>query len=376
MSCSGQDVEDRIYTGAEQTDKYIDLLKDKTVGLVVNHTSYINKTHLVDTLLSLNVDVIKIFSPEHGFLGNYHDGATVKNSKYFSLDVISLYGKKKKPSETDLRGVDILVFDIQDVGVRFYTYLSTLHFIMEAAAENGIEVLVLDRPNPNSFYIDGPVLEGDYSSFVGLHPVPLVYGLTIGEYALMINGEKWLKEKVSCSLKIIPCRNYTHSSRYQLPIPPSPNLKSMRAVYLYPSLALFEGTNISVGRGTDFPFETYGHPKFPETDFSFIPQSIKGASLNPKHLGALCYGIDLRKLHVDSLKANIKTIDLGYLRSAYDLLDSSIFEFTNYFNNLAGNGVLQKQVAKGIREDAIRKSWQKDLEEYKTIRSKYLIYPE
>ena len=284
-----------IQVGAEQTQKYLPLLKNKRIALVANQSSLINSTHLVDSLLALNINLVKIFSPEHGFRGNADAGEVVSDNidGKTGIPVISMYGKNKKPQSENLKDVDIMVFDLQDVGVRFYTYISSLHYVMEACAGNNIPLIVLDRPNPNGFYIDGPVLEKEFTSFIGMHPVPIVYGMTIGEYAKMINGEKWLKNEVKCDLTVIKCENYTHNSLYKLPVKPSPNLPDITSVYLYPSLCLFEGTIMSVGRGTKFPFHCYGHPDFKIASFKFKPVSIPGAAKHPKYEGKTCNGINV-----------------------------------------------------------------------------------
>jgi uncharacterized protein YbbC (DUF1343 family) len=333
---------------------------------------------VVDTLLSRGVNLIKVFAPEHGFRGNKSDGARIDDSRdeKTGLPILSLYGSEKKPSDEDLSDVDLIIFDIQDVGARFYTYLSTLHYVMEAAAENAVPVLVLDRPNPNGFYIDGPLMDSCCTSFVGLHPVPIVYGMTIGEYARMINGEGWLKGGIQCELTIIPCQNYTHSSLYSLPVKPSPNLPDMTAIYLYPSLCLFEGTTISVGRGTDSPFKIVGEPTNTSGSFKFVPKSIPGASLHPKHEGDTCVGYDLSEtLNFQKLPDQL---DLSWLLRMYEETSepAKFFNENGYFENLAGTKALREQVKKGETEQEIRQSWQADLLSFKEIREKYLIYPE
>jgi uncharacterized protein YbbC (DUF1343 family) len=363
----------QLKAGAEQTDQYLPLLKGKKCGLVANHSSFIGQSHLVDTLLSLGVQISAIFSPEHGFKGNAANGAFISNEEHASIPVISLYGNKKKPDKKDLKGLDQMLFDIQDVGVRFYTYISTLTYIMEACAEAGIPLIVLDRPNPNGFYIDGPVLEPSYSSFVGLHPVPVVYGMTIGEYALMVNGELWLKNKMRCDLKIIPCKAYKHKYRIVLPVPPSPNLRSMEAVYLYPSLCFFEGTDVSVGRGTEHPFEVVGKPGFQGGTYSFTPRSIPGQSDHPKHQDILCKGFILIEFARDYL-SGAGEIYLYWLTGFYDASDNKESFFNAFFDKLAGTSNLRLQIMAGKSVEEIKKSWQKDLEAFKEIRKKYLIY--
>lgn len=364
-----------ILPGAFQTAKYLPLLKDKKVGIVANHASTIANTNVVDSLIASGITVSVIFTPEHGFLGNSGAGMNVNDSLYRGIPVVSLYGEKMKPSSADLAGTDIVVFDLQDVGTRFYTYISTLTYVMEACAKSAKPMIVFDRPNPNGFYIDGPVLKPKFSSFVGLHPVPVVYGMTIGEYAKMVKGENWCKGAAKLQLKVIKCKNYTHSSLYQLPVSPSPNLPDMRAIYLYPSLCFFEGTIISVGRGTDFPFQIIGCPDYPDTSFSFTPLSIPGKSLNPPYKGQLCHGIDLRKVSIERLTEK-PGIRLLYLLDMYSKLKKGESFFTTYFSLLAGTDELQKQIQDGMTADEIRRSWQNDLEKFKKIRIKYLLYPD
>jgi uncharacterized protein YbbC (DUF1343 family) len=363
-----------IKVGAEDFDSYLPLLKGKRVALVVNQTSLVGDKHLLDFLLENGINVVKIFAPEHGFKGLLDAGERVKDSvdKKRNIKIVSLYGKHKKPSKRDLADVDIVVFDIQDVGVRFYTYLSTLHYVMEAVAEEGIPIIVLDRPNPNGGRIDGEVLNFKYKSFVGLHPVPILYGMTIGEYARMINGEGWLKGSLKADLSVIPLQNWTHGSFYDLKVRPSPNLPNETAIYLYPSLALFEGTVFSVGRGTNMQFQVYGNPYYKKRDFSFIPVSMKGARF-PKHLGKLCYGVDLRFVDIDLSSG----INLSYLIDAYKNYPykKSFFLKSGFFNKLAGSDKLKKQIEAGMSEEEIRKSWEKGLKEFKEIRKKYLLYP-
>lgn len=366
-----------IIPAAQRTELYLPLLKSKKVALVVNHSSLVGKHHLVDTLLSQGVEVQKIFAPEHGFRGLADAGAHIKNSRdpKTGLPIISLYGKHKKPTRNDLHNINLILFDIQDVGVRFYTYLSTLHYIMEAAEEQDIPVIVLDRPNPNGHYVDGPLLQKEYRSFVGLHPVPVVYGMTIGEYAKMINGEGWLKRGKKAALTVIPLANYTHQSTYALPLKPSPNLPNAMSVLLYPSLAFFEGTVISAGRGTKKPFELYGAPKYEVKTFSFIPESRPGAHY-PKFKGKRCYGVDLSK--VDFRKAyESKQLNLAYLLDAYaNYPDKKTFFLKNrFFDKLSGSDTLRKQITSGLSQNHIRKSWEKDLASFKKVRKKYLLYP-
>ena len=367
----------KIIPAAEQPELYLPLLKGKRIALVINHSSLVGKKYLVDTLLKHGIKVQKIFAPEHGFRGNADAGAHIKNSRdtQTGLPIISLYGKHKKPTKADLKGIDLILFDIQDVGVRFYTYLSTLHYIMEAGAEQHIPVIVLDRPNPNGHYIDGPLLQKKYRSFVGLHPVPLVYGMTIGEYARMINGERWLKAGKAVALTVIPLANYTHQSFYSLPVKPSPNLPNEMAVMLYPSLALFEGTVISAGRGTKKPFQLYGAPEYKVKKFFFIPRSRPGANY-PKFRGQRCYGVDLSRTDFKT-QYEKKRLNLSYLQNAYaNYPDKKKFFLKNRFiDKLSGSDKLRKQIESGVSEEEIRKSWEKDLVSFKKIRKKYLLYP-
>lgn len=376
-----------IKTGAERTELYLNLLKGKNVAIVANQTSVLSVLqraeiapnimgskkvayHLVDFLNTYNgINVIKVFSPEHGFRGKVDaaelisDGTDAKTG----LEIISIYKKNKKPTAEQLKDIDIVVFDIQDVGARFYTYISTLHFVMEACAESGIPVLILDRPNPNGHYIDGPVLEMKHTSFVGKHPVPVVYGMTIGEYGQMINGEKWLKNGIKCDLKVIPLENYAHNSEYHLPIRPSPNLPNDKSINLYPSLGFFEGTIINAGRGTEFQFQRYGAPFFPKSDFSFTPKPNFGAKY-PKHKEKLCYGVDL------SETKKLSAINLEFLIDAYNKTPKTEKFFGKTFTIHAGNTKLQQQIEQGLTTEEISKTWEKDLEAFKLIRSKYLIY--
>ncbi len=363
-----------IIVGAEQTAQYLPLLKGKNVALVVNHSSLVKGEHLVDALLSQKIEVKKIFAPEHGFRGMADAGAHVKSGvdAKTGLPIVSLYGKHKKPSRADLKNIDVLLFDIQDVGVRFYTYLSTLHYIMEAGAENGIEVIVLDRPNPNGARIDGEVLNMKYKSFVGMHPVPILYGMTIGEYALMINGEGWLKGGIQANLKVVKLGNYRHDTYYSLPIKPSPNLPNDLSVYLYPSLAFFEGTTFSAGRGTTQQFQLYGSPYYTKKDFSFTPISQEGAKY-PKYQNKKCYGVDLSSEPIDLYAG----INLSYLLDAYRHYPykKRFFLKNRFIDKLAGSSNLRKQVLAGMHAKEIKASWQKGLEQFKALRQKYLLYP-
>jgi uncharacterized protein YbbC (DUF1343 family) len=330
----------------------------------------------VDSLLSLKVGIKKIFFPEHGFRGNDDAGSNLKSykDKKTGLTCISLYEKEnKKPKPADLADVDIVVFDLQDVGVRFYTYLSTLHFVMEACAENKKTLLLLDRPNPNGHYVDGPILEEKYRSFVGMHPVPIVHGMTLGEYAQMINGEGWLEKKVKCDLQVITCLNYSHNDLYELPVKPSPNLSEMSAVYLYPSLCLFEGTIVSVGRGTDKPFQCFGYPGMPNAPYSFTPHPIKGSSLAPLYNGRACSGYDVSTYGSMYMKYN-KQLYLFWIINSYKTAADKAGFFNGYFSSLAGTDELKQQIIDGKTEEEIRKSWEPGLKKYKEIRKKYLLY--
>ncbi len=367
-----------IRTGAEQLEKVLPLLENRHIAVVANQTSVISETHLVDTLTALSdagghaITIRKVFAPEHGFRGNVDDGVTVKDEvdPVTGIPLISLYGKQKKPTEEDLADVDLVVFDIQDVGARFYTFISTLHYVMEACAENSVPLLVLDRPNPNGGYTDGPILEPQWSTFVGMHPIPVVYGLTIGELALMINGEGWLRNGGRCDLTVIPCENYNHGRPYSLPVKPSPNLPNDHAIKIYPSTCFFEGTVISEGRGTLTPFELYGHPDLPG-DFSFVPMAIEGMSMHPKLKGETCYGEDLREF---SPEGGWNRIELRWLLDAYAKYPDKGNFFLPFFESLAGTDVLRQQIIAGWTEDRIRASWQPGLERYRMVRENYLLY--
>ena len=368
-----------VIPGAEQLAQYVPLLKNKRVGLVVNQTSRVGDRHLLDTLLALGVDVTVVFTPEHGFKGTADHGMAVGNSSTGGKDnipIISLYGAKRKPGLTDLEGIDIIVFDIQDVGVRFYTYVSTLHYIMEACAEQAIPLLVLDRPNPNGHYIDGPVLEDRFQSFIGMHPIPVVYGMTIGELALMIEGERWLGPSGSCSLSVIPNLNYTHSSFYSLPIPPSLNLRDDLAIALYPSLCFFEGTPVSEGRGTDRPFTRFGHPSLTGMPYSFTPTSGVGSAA-VKLDGQICYGYDLGTMDLKAIRETGK-IDLDWLIDVYRKWDGAepFFNENLYFDKLAGTDQLRKQIEAGFGQEEIRASWKEEIDRFRTLRKAYLLYPD
>lgn len=365
-----------IRTGAERTEVWLPMLQGKSVAIVANHTSMIGKTHLLDTMLKSGIRVKKVFAPEHGFRGMAANGQQVASTKdpKTGLPIVSLYGEHKKPTTKDLKGIDVVVFDIQDVGVRFYTYISTLTYVMEACAEQKKKMIVLDRPNPNGYYVDGPVLEPEFKSFVGLHPVPVVHGMTVAEYARMVNDEGWLTGGIKCDLSWVSCEGYTHADWYQLPIAPSPNLPNMTAVYLYPSLCFFEGTVVSVGRGTDFPFQVIGHPDMKQAPFTFTPSPKTGAP-DPLYNGKLCYGHDFRDFALMYVR-DYRKLYLFWLMGAYkDMPDKANF-FNPFFEKLAGTAEFRKQIIANTSEDDIRKRWEPALVKYKLIRKKYLLYPD
>jgi uncharacterized protein YbbC (DUF1343 family) len=362
-----------IFPAADQPGHYLKLLEGKRVGIVANQTSILthsDKKHVVDFLLEKGIDVRKVFVPEHGFRGQADAGEKVDNTidEKTNLPIISLYGNNKKPSADQIKDLDVLIFDLQDVGVRFYTYISTMHYLMEAAAENGKSVIIFDRPNPNGNYIDGPVLKESFQSFVGMHPIPVVHGLTVGELAQMINGESWLKGGLKVDLKVIPVANWTHATSYNLPVKPSPNLPNDLAIRLYPSTCFFEGTVVSLGRGTYFPFQVYGYPDPKFGTFTFTPVSIDGMSKTPPLQDELCYGIDLRN------EPLTHTFTLSYLLDAYKKSGKGSGFFNKFFDTLAGSDQLKKMIMDGKSESEIRATWQSDLEDYKTLRLKYLIY--
>ena len=369
---------DEVLVGAERSELYLPSLKAKNVALVVNPTSQAFNQHLVDFLLEKGVYVKKVFGPEHGFRGTADAGEKVKEGKdpKTKLPIKSLYGKNKKPSPADLKGIDVVIFDIQDVGVRFYTYISTMHYVMQACAENGVQMIVLDRPNPNGFYVDGPVLELKEQSFVGMHQVPIVHGMTVGEYARMVNEEGWLGNNLKCDLRVVLLTGWTHKDLYQLPSKPSPNLPNMTSVYLYPTLGLFEGTNVSAGRGTDFAFQTFGSPTIQNSEFSYVPVPKPGAKY-PKYKGKKCYGKDLRNFDVFTFYGNPK-LDIDLILWAYQNTSNKdqFFLKNHFYSRLAGTNTLQKQIMEGATEEEIRKSWQPKLEEFKVMRKKYLLYPD
>ncbi len=367
-----------LLPAADLMNTYLHLLEGKKIAVVANQTSIVsagsltNKnqfTHLIDTLLTYDIQIQKVFAPEHGFRGRVDAGEKVADDKDVKtgLPIISLYGKNKKPSPVQLKDVDLVLFDIQDVGVRFYTYISTLSLVMEACAEMEIPLLVLDRPNPNGHYIDGPVLEPEHSSFVGLHEVPLVYGLTIGEYAQMVNGEGWLKDSIQCDLKVIRNLNYLHKSNYSLPVRPSPNLPNDKSINLYPSLGFFEGTVINAGRGTEFQFQRYGAPFFPDNDFNYTPEANFGAKF-PKFKGEKCNGVDLSDAEQQD------KVNLTWLIDAYNKTPKDKSFFGETFTIHAGNEKLRKQIESGMTAEEIRNTWKSDLEKFKKIREKYLLY--
>jgi uncharacterized protein YbbC (DUF1343 family) len=365
-----------IVVGAARTSEYLPLLKGKRVALVVNPTSTIGTKHLVDSLLSLKINIKKIFAPEHGFRGEGEAGEKIKDGKdsKTGLPIFSLHGKKNKPDVADLADIDILIFDIQDVGVRFYTYISTLHYCMEACAENNKMLLIFDRPNPNGHYVDGPVLDPKFKSFVGLDPLPVVHGLTLGEYAMMANGEGFLDKKIKCNTQIIKCLNYTHDKFFEVKIAPSPNLKTMRSIYLYPSICYFEGTNVSLGRGTETPFEIIGYPNNPQGTFTFTPMPNAGSKTPPLN-GELCKGFSFSNENIEKMQS-VKQLNINYLIDFYKNYPdkTKYFLSNNFIDKLAGNDQLRQMILAGKSEAEIRATWQNDLEKYKTMRKKYLIY--
>lgn len=365
----------QIITGAQQIDNYLPLIKGKRVGLVVNQTSVINQTHLVDTLQKLNVNIITIFAPEHGFRGNHSAGAKVKSGidERTGLPIFSLYGKNYKPSPEMMKKMDVVIFDIQDVGARFYTYISTLHYVMEACAENKKLLIVLDRPNPNGFYIDGPVLDMKYKSFVGMHPVPVVHGMTVGEYANMINSEKWLKDSLKCKLEVIKMKGWNHGMKYNLPIKPSPNLPTPESIALYPSLCFFEGINYSLGRGTDKPFECIGKPGNTHGNYTFTPRNIIGIADNPPFMNKECRGYLLTDYAKNVLPIN-PSLNINWMIEMFQKDTMQDKFFNDFFNKLAGNNTLMLQIKNGTSEAEIRKSWEPELSKFKRIRKKYMLY--
>ncbi len=375
-SCNGQsssDTTQRVIVGAEQMEQYLPLIKNRKVALIVNQTSLVKNRSLVDTLLDLGIQITKIFTPEHGLRGTLDRGVdyTSKHLSYRGVPVVSLIGRKKAPSKEDLQDVDVIIYDLQDVGVRFFTYISTMFVSMRAAACNGKSFIVLDRPDPNGDYVDGPVLDTNFRSFVGMLPIPVVYGLTPGELALMIKGQGWLNCSKKLDLTVIPIKNYTHMTKYILPVKPSPNLPNYLSIRLYPSLCFFEATDFSVGRGTQFPFQVVGYPDPKFGKFHFIPHDIPGMQMNPIHEGEVCYGIDLRKTP-DTVRFTLKYVLNFYHISGWG---EKFFKRPHWFDLLAGTDQLRKQILAGWSEKQIRQSWKKDLEKYKKLSSRYLLYP-
>ncbi len=366
----GQD----IITGANQPDKYLPLLKHKDFGLVINNTSRVGSQNIVDFLVENGLKATLIFAPEHGFRGDAAPGEKIDDQvdEKTGIPVVSLYGKAEKPTPEMMQNLDILVFDIQDVGCRFYTYISTLHYVMEACAENSKKLVILDRPNPNGDYVAGPVLKPDFKSFVGVDPIPVVHGCTVGELALMINGEGWLAGNRKCELEVVKVKNYKHTDHYSLPVKPSPNLPNDLSVRLYPSLCFFEATNVSIGRGTQFPFQVIGYPDESFGAFTFIPLDIPGVATNPKQKGQLCYGIDLRK------EKEVPAFTLKYFIGWYQKFQGKkeFISSERWLNLLAGTGDLLEMIRENKTEEAIRKSWQPDLDAYKKLRKEYLLYPD
>eukprot|EP01133_Synstelium_polycarpum_P013971 gene13971-16474_t len=374
----------QIRTGAEQTEKYLPLLKRKRIGMVVNPTSVIGKVSTVDSLLSRGVQIVKIFGPEHGFRGDASNGTHVDDAvdAKTGIKAVSLYGKHEKPTKEELADIDLMIFDVQDVGVRFYTYINTLQHVMEACAENNKELLILDRPNPNGFYVDGPVLDPKFKSGIGLKPIPVVHGLTVGEYAQMLNGEGWLDNKLRCKIKVIKVAGYTHDTPYELPVKPSPNLNTAQSILLYPTTCLFEGTYLNHGRGTQFPFTIVGAPALKgKYSFSFTPKSIKGMSESPLFMDQVCYGLDLRNYDTEQFRKD-KKLKLSWLIELYnnspnkaDFFNSKLSKQMGVIERLIGVGTFREQIIAGKSEEEIRASWEPGLSKYKTMRKKYLLYP-
>lgn len=365
----------QLRTGAECTEAYFPVLAGKRVAVVANQSSLIGRVHLVDSLLAAGVDVVRIFSPEHGFRGLADAGEKISASvdARTGLEIVSLYGSNFRPSPDKLKDIDIVVYDLQDVGVRFYTYFGTMHYVMESCAQQGVMFMVLDRPNPNAGYLDGPILEMAYKSIVGMHPVPLVHAMTAAEYAQMINGEGWLAGGIRCRLQWVLCEQYSRTDRYDLPVRPSPNLPNARAVAWYPTLGLYEGTVMSMGRGTDFPFQVVGHPSYPATGFSFTPESRPGASKNPPYLGQRCNGLDLR---TDSIFSPEGGVQLGLLVRTYQQYPHKDAFFNAFFLKLSGTAQLRDAIISGLSEDSIRAQWRPGLVQFQSLRSNYLLYPD
>jgi uncharacterized protein YbbC (DUF1343 family) len=374
-----------IKTGAEQTSGYLPLIKGKRIGIIGNQTSVIGKTHLVDSLKTLGIRIARVFGPEHGFRGNASAGVAVKDEvdSVTRIPIVSLYGSKRKPSKADMSDIDLMVYDIQDVGCRFYTNINVLADVMEACAENGKELLILDRPNPNAYFIDGPVLDMKLKSGIGKFPIPITHGMTIGEFAKMINGEGWLPNKLQCKIRIIPVANYNHDMPYQLPVKPSPNLNTQQSILLYPSLCWFEGTVISQGRGTYFPFTVLGNPLLKDkySAFSFTPVGIKGMAETPLHMNQVCYGLDLRNYDISQLRKS-KKINIQWMKDMYNAYPhkEKFFDYTQSkeMGNVdfrSGDSRFKEQIMAGVPEAEIRKSWEPGLSNYKKMRKKYLLYP-
>lgn len=372
IGCKAAQEPRQLIIGAARTEVYLPQLDGKKTGLLVNHTSMVGDVHLVDFLLESNADVRAIFAPEHGFRGTADAGELVDDNidEKTGIPVISLYGNNKKPTADQLKGLDIIIFDIQDVGVRFYTYISSMHYMMEACAEQGIRMMVFDRPNPNGHIVDGPILEPAYKSFVGMHPIPVVHGLTVGELARMINEEGWLEGGRKCDLTVVEMKNWRHGDSYSLPVRPSPNLPNDQSILLYPSLCFFEGTQMSIGRGTHFPFQVIGYPDKTFGMFTFTPVSIDGMAKQPKHENQVCHGVDLRNIPPPDM------LDLSYVISFYNLWEKDESFFNTYFNTLAGTNKLRRQIEQQMPEEFIRASWQPGLDNYKLLRKKYLLYEE
>ena len=374
----------QIITGADRTEEYLPYLKGKRIAIMANPTSIIGEKHLVDSLQSLGVEIVKVFGPEHGFRGNVGAGVHVKDEidNKTGIPIVSLYGAKRKPSKEDLENVDLLIYDLQDVGCRFYTNINALVRLMEACHENNLELLILDRPNPNGYLIDGPVLDMKYKSGIGQFPIPMSHGLTVAEFAMMANGEGWLEDKVQCKLKIIPVANYTHDMPYTLPVSPSPNLNTQQAVLLYPSTCMFEGTYVNHGRGTYFPFTVFGSPAYKGIySFSYTPKSIKGMSTSPLFMDQVCYGLDLRNYDTDLLRKS-RQINLKWIMELYKnspekekFFDGSLSKQMNNIEIQIGSGLFRQQIIDGVPESEIRASWEPGLSNYKLMRKKYLLYP-
>jgi uncharacterized protein YbbC (DUF1343 family) len=372
LSCLRDDV--KPVAGAERLDQFAKFIRGKNIAVTANQTSLAGSVHLVDLLVENGFNVKKIFAPEHGFRDLADAGEKIADGidQKTGIPVVSLYGSHLKPQPSDLTGIDVVIFDIQDVGVRFYTYIGTLHYIMEACSENNVKCIVFDRPNPNGFYVDGNIPDTANRSFVCMHPVPIVHGMTIGEYALMINGEGWLKGGKRCDLEVIKCLNYSHNTYYELPVRPSPNLPNQNSIYLYPSICFFEGTKISLGRGTGFPFQVYGSPLLPDKGFSFTPQSLPGAK-NPPHSGVKCYGTDLSKALINGIVPD-QAINLEWVIDAYSNYPDKNDFFKSYFDVLSGGPVIREQIISGMTSDQIRETWKEGIGEYLKMREKYLLY--